>query len=62
MGKIYQYTPVQKTNLAGENIKRLLLEQSNGDSYTNHCGMTATAMYMIRSTTSPEGFSDCLHY
>jgi hypothetical protein len=34
-----QYAPVLKTHLAGENMKRFILEQSNDEFYTSHSGL-----------------------
>ena len=34
-----QYSPVPKTHSTGENMKRLILEQSNEEFYTSHSGL-----------------------
>jgi hypothetical protein len=43
-----QYPPVPKTHLAGENMKRLILEQSDEEFYTSHTGLALAGVCINR--------------
>jgi hypothetical protein len=43
-----QYTPDQKTNPAGEEMKRFILEQSDDEFYTSHSGLALARLCITR--------------
>ena len=48
MYKTLQYTPIIKTHLAGEIMKRFILEQSDDEYYTSHSGLALIGLCIKR--------------
>ena len=49
-----QYTPVIKTHLTGDRMKRFIIEQSDNEFYTSHSGLALIGLCINRFSGLPK--------
>jgi hypothetical protein len=49
-----QFTPVIKTRLAGDRMKRFIIEQSDNEFYTSHSGLALIGLCINRFSDLPK--------